>query len=55
MERYLVELDEHQLERLKGMVRDAIQSANGKEMSELEALFSALNNIRWKAGDRSAD
>jgi hypothetical protein len=55
MERYLVELDEHQLERLRGMVRDAIQPANGEEMSELEALLSALNNIRWKAGDRSAD
>jgi hypothetical protein len=55
MERYLVELDEHQLERLRGMVRDAIQPANGEEVSELEALLSALNNIRWKAGDRSAD
>ena len=30
MERYLVELDEHQLERLRGMVRDAIESANGR-------------------------
>ena len=43
------------LERLRGMVRDAIESANGEEVSELEALLLALNNIRWKAGDRSAD
>ena len=43
MERYLVELDEHQLERLRAMVRDAIESANDKEVIELEALLSALN------------
>jgi hypothetical protein len=37
------------------VLRDAIESTDRKEVSELEALLSALNNIRWKAGDRSAD
>jgi len=55
LEYYLVELDEHQLERLTGMVREAIKVADEKELHELEALLSALDNIRWKAGDRRTD
>ena len=55
MEYYLVELDERQLEQLTGMVRDAIKEADEKKVSELEDLLSALNNVRWKAGDRRAD
>ena len=56
MEYYLVELDERQLERLTGMVREAIKVADEEEGArELEVLLSALGNVRWKAGDRSAD
>jgi hypothetical protein len=55
MEYYLVELDEHQLERLTGLVREAIKVADAKGAQELEALLAALGNVRWKAGDRSAD
>ena len=55
LEYYLVEFDEHQLERLTGMVREAIKVADEKELHELEALLSALDNIRWKAGDRRTD
>jgi hypothetical protein len=55
MEHYLIELDEHQLERLTGMVREAIEVASKKEVHELEALLSALGNVRWKAGDRTTD
>jgi hypothetical protein len=55
LEYYLVELDEHQLERLTGMVREAIKVADEKELHVLEALLSALDNIRWKAGDRRTD
>jgi hypothetical protein len=55
MEYYLVELDERQLERLTGMVREAIKVADEQGARELEALLSALGNVRWKAGDRSAD
>ena len=55
MEYYLVELDEYQLERLTGMVREAIKVAGEEEVHELEALLSALGNVRWKAGDRTTD
>jgi hypothetical protein len=53
MEYYLVELSEHQLERLTDMVRAAIKDAD--EIRELETLLSALSNVRWKAGDRRTD
>jgi hypothetical protein len=55
MEYYLVELDEHQLERLASVVREVIKVADEEEARELEALLSTLGNVRWKAGDRSAD
>jgi hypothetical protein len=55
MERYLVELDGHQVELLTGMVREAIKVADEKEVPALEALLSALGIMRWKAGDRRAD
>ncbi len=52
MERYLVELTGHQL---NGMVREAINAAKDENKRELEDLFSALHDIRWKAGDRRSD
>ena len=52
MERYLVELTGNQLERLSGMVREAIKVAEDESKRELEDLLSALHDIRWKAGDR---
>ena len=55
MERYLVELDGDQLELLSGMVREAIKVADQKKLTALEAILSALGNMRWKAGDRRAD
>ena len=55
MERYLVELDGHQVELLSGMVREAIEVADEKEVPALEALLSALGIMSWKAGDRKAD
>ena len=55
MERYLVELDGDQVELLSGMVREAIKVADEKKLTALEALLSALGNMRWKAGDRRAD
>jgi hypothetical protein len=55
MERYLVELTGDQLERLSGMVREAIKVAEDERKSELEHLLSALHDIRWKAGDRRSD
>jgi hypothetical protein len=55
MEYYLVELDEHQLDRLTGLVREAIKVSDETGVRELEALLSALGNIRWKAGDRRTD
>jgi hypothetical protein len=55
MERYLVELDGYQLDLLNDMVREAIKVAEANKVPELEALLSALSNIRWKAGDRRSD
>ena len=55
MERYLVELDGDQIELLSGMVREAIKVADEKKVPELQALFSALGTVSWKAGDRRAD
>ena len=55
MERYLVELTGDQLDRLNGMVREAINSAEDKNKRELEDLLVALHDIRWKAGDRRSD
>ena len=55
MERYLVELDGHQIELLKGMVREAMKVADERKISELEALLSALGIMSWKAGDRTTD
>jgi hypothetical protein len=55
MEHYLVELDGDQLELLSGMVREAMKAAQDTKKPELEALLSALGNIRWKAGDRRSD
>jgi hypothetical protein len=55
MERYLVELDGHQVELLSGMAREAIKVADEKEVPALEALLSALGIMSWKAGDRRAD
>jgi hypothetical protein len=55
MERYLVELDGDQLDLLTGMVLEAIKVAEDKKIPELEALLSALRDIRWKAGDRRSD
>jgi hypothetical protein len=55
MERYLVELTGDQLERLSGMVREAIEAAEDENKRELEDLLSALHDIRWKAGDRRSD
>ena len=49
------ELDGDQLELLSGMVREAIKVADEKKLTALEALLSALGNMRWKAGDRRAD
>ena len=55
IERYLVELTGHQLDRLNGMVREAINAAQDENKRELEDLLSALHDIRWKAGDRRSD
>ena len=55
MERYLVELTGHQLDRLNGMVREAISAAQDENKRELEDLLSALHDIRWKTGDRRSD
>ena len=55
MERYLVELTGDQLERLSGMVREAMKVAEIDNKRELEGLLSALHDIRWKAGDRRSD
>ena len=55
MERYLVELTGHQLERLSIIVRDAIEAAEDESKPELEHLLLALHDIRWKAGDRRSD
>ena len=55
MERYLVELDEDQVELLSQMVREAIKVADEKKAPILEALLDALGNMRWKAGDRRTD
>jgi hypothetical protein len=52
---YLVELDGPELERLARLVREAIETADEKEVSELEALLSALGNVRWQAGHRGID
>ena len=46
MERYLVELTGDQLDRLNGMVREAINAAEGENKGELEDLLSALHDIR---------
>jgi hypothetical protein len=55
MEHYLVELTGDQLDRLNGMVREALNAADGAKQGELEDLLTALQNIRWKAGDRRSD
>jgi hypothetical protein len=55
MERYLVELTGDQLDRLNGLVRAAISAAADENRFELEDLLSALQDIRWKAGDRRSD
>jgi hypothetical protein len=55
MERYLVELTGDQLDRLNGMVREAINAAEGANKGELEDLLTALHDIRWKSGDRRSD
>ncbi len=55
MERYLVPLDGYQLDLLNDMMREAIKLAEANKVPELEALLSALSNIRWKAGDRRSD
>jgi hypothetical protein len=52
---YLVELDGPELERLARLIREAIEAADEKEVSELEALLSALGNVRWQAGHRMID
>jgi hypothetical protein len=52
---YLVELDAPELERLARLVRAAIEAADENEVSELEALLSALGNVRWQAGHRRID
>ena len=54
-ERHLVELTGDQLDRLNGMVRQAINAAEDENKRELEDLLSALHDIRWKAGDRRSD
>ena len=46
---YLVELDAPELEGLARLVREAIEAADENEVSELEALLSALGNVRWQA------
>jgi hypothetical protein len=48
----LVELTGHPLDRLNGMVREAINAVENENKRELEDLLSALHDIRWKAGDR---
>jgi hypothetical protein len=55
MERYLIELTGDQLDRLNGLVREAINAAEGANKGELEDLMTALHDIRWKAGDRKSD
>ena len=45
MERYLVELTGDQLDRLNGMVRQAINAAENENKRELEDLLSALHDI----------
>jgi hypothetical protein len=55
MERCLVELTGDQLDRLNGMVREAISAAEEENKRELENLLSALDDICWKAGDRRSD
>ena len=55
MERYLVELTGNRLDRLNGMVREAINAAQDEHKRELEDLLLALHEIRWKAGDRRSD
>jgi hypothetical protein len=55
MERYLVELTGDQLDRLNGMVREAINAAESANKGELEDLLTALHDIRWKSGDRRSD
>ena len=40
---------------LSGMVREAMRAAEDTKKPELEALLSALGNIRWKAGDPRPD
>ena len=55
MERYLVELTGDQLDRLSGMLREAIKVAEDENKRQLEDFLSALHDIRWKAGDRRSD
>ena len=49
MERYLVELTGDQLDRLNGMVREAIIAAEDENKRELEDLLSALQAARSSA------
>ena len=49
MERYLVELTGDQLDRLNGMVREAINAAEDENKRDLEDLLLALHDIRgWR-------
>jgi hypothetical protein len=43
------------VDRLNDLVREAIAAAKDQRKRELEELLSALQNIRWKAGDRRSD
>jgi hypothetical protein len=43
------------LDRLNGMVRQAINAAEDENKRALQDLLSALHDIRWKAGDRRSD
>ena len=49
MERYLFELTGDQLDRFNGMVRKAINAAEGANKGELEDLLTALHDIRWRS------
>jgi hypothetical protein len=52
MERYLVELTGDHLDRLNGMVREAINAAERANKGELENLLAALHDIRRRSQER---
>ena len=55
MERYLVELTGDQLDRLNGMVREAINAAEGANKGELEDKFGKnLGQLRAQCVRRAA-